>query len=161
MREKNGERTDTSRQLTCTQKQNESPFSFVPAQGLKESPRMRNEKDSRGETKSFQSSERQKNEGWVSKEHKRIWGRDGERKEKGENGREESKNVQERRGRQTGGFQGPFCSSKAVNTFTMCFPSPSLFTGLCTQRSRKAITQELPKIHFDTEQRCPKRKETA
>lgn len=121
---------------------------------------MRDEKGYR-EERSFQSSEHQKNEGWASKERKRIWGRDGERKENGEKGRAESKTIAERRGRQTGKFQGPFCSPKAVNTFTKCFPSPSLFTGLRTQRSRKAITQELLKSHFDTDQRCPKRKESA
>lgn len=43
---------------------------------------MRNGKDYRGERESFQSSKHQKNEGWVSKECKRIWGRDGKRKEK-------------------------------------------------------------------------------
>lgn len=72
-----------------------------------------------------------------------------------------AKNMKEREGRQTSSFQGLFCSSKAVNTFTLCFPSPSLLTGLCTQRSRKEIMQELLEIHLDAEQRCPERKETA
>lgn len=113
-----------------------------------------------GERENISSSKHQKNKG-VGVKSVKNWGRDGKRTEKGENGRKESKNMQERRRRQTDGFQGPFCSSKAVNTFTMCFPTPSLFTGPCTQRSRKAIAQELPKIRFDIEQRCPKRRETA
>lgn len=64
-----------------------------------------------------------------------------------------------KRGRQTGGFQGPFSSSKAVNTFTTCFPSPSLFipahkgAGMQSHRSCLRLT--------DIEQRCPKRKESA
>lgn len=37
---------------------------------------------------------------------KNFWGRDGERKEKGENGRKESKSMQERRVRQTRQISG-------------------------------------------------------
>lgn len=34
------------------------------------------------------------------------------------------KHEGEREGRQASSFQGLFCSSKAVNTFMLCFPSP-------------------------------------
>lgn len=63
-------------------------------------------------------------------------------------------------GRQTV-FRGHFVLQKLSTHLQCAFLSPSLFTGSCTERSRETITQELLKIHLDTEQRCPKRKETA